>query len=102
MKTSIALILASALLLGGSAASAKDTKCRDAKGHFTTCPKPAPAAATHVKVTHTAVVHREVATHTSAAAVTGKPTAKCKDGSLSYSKTRSGTCSHHGGVASWS
>ncbi len=31
----------------------------------------------------------------------GSPTAKCKDGSLSYSKHHSGTCSHHGGVASW-
>src|SRR6266851_5705608 len=26
-------------------------------------------------------------------------TAKCKDGTLSYSKHHSGTCSHHGGVA---
>ena len=26
-------------------------------------------------------------------------TARCRDGSLSYSKTRSGTCSRHGGVA---
>src|SRR5436190_4850088 len=28
-------------------------------------------------------------------------TARCRDGSLSYSKTRSGTCSRHGGVAEW-
>jgi hypothetical protein len=28
-------------------------------------------------------------------------TALCKDGTLSYSKTHSGTCSHHGGVAVW-
>jgi Protein of unknown function (DUF3761) len=26
-------------------------------------------------------------------------TAKCKDGTLSYSKTHAGSCSHHGGVA---
>ncbi len=31
----------------------------------------------------------------------GSPTAKCKDGTLSYSAHRSGTCSHHGGVAEW-
>jgi hypothetical protein len=31
----------------------------------------------------------------------GNPTAKCKDGSLSYSQNRQGTCSHHGGVAVW-
>jgi uncharacterized protein YgiM (DUF1202 family) len=28
-------------------------------------------------------------------------TAKCRDGTLSYSKNRRGTCSHHGGVAVW-
>jgi len=27
--------------------------------------------------------------------------ARCHDGSLSYSATRSGTCSRHGGVAEW-
>src|SRR3954453_2948850 len=29
------------------------------------------------------------------------PTAQCRDGSYSYSQHRSGTCSHHGGVARW-
>lgn len=28
-------------------------------------------------------------------------TAQCKDGTYSYSQSRSGTCSHHGGVATW-
>lgn len=28
-------------------------------------------------------------------------TAVCRDGSYSYSQHRSGTCSHHGGVARW-
>jgi hypothetical protein len=28
-------------------------------------------------------------------------TALCKDGTYSFSQTRSGTCSHHGGVAQW-
>jgi hypothetical protein len=28
-------------------------------------------------------------------------TAKCKDGTYSKSKHRSGSCSHHGGVAEW-
>ncbi len=27
--------------------------------------------------------------------------AKCRDGSLSFSAHRRGTCSHHGGVAEW-
>ena len=28
-------------------------------------------------------------------------TARCRDGSYSFSQHRSGTCSHHGGVATW-
>jgi Protein of unknown function (DUF3761) len=32
---------------------------------------------------------------------TSGPTAQCRDGSYSYSQHRSGTCSHHGGVARW-
>jgi hypothetical protein len=28
-------------------------------------------------------------------------TAQCRDGSYSFSKNRSGTCSHHGGVTQW-
>ena len=35
----------------------------------------------------------------------GKPpegaTAHCRDGTFSFSRTRRGTCSHHGGVAEW-
>jgi hypothetical protein len=27
--------------------------------------------------------------------------AKCRDGTWSFSKSRRGTCSHHGGVGSW-
>jgi hypothetical protein len=29
------------------------------------------------------------------------PRADCKDGTVSYSKQRSGTCSRHGGVLKW-
>lgn len=31
----------------------------------------------------------------------GGPSAVCRDGTYSYSQSRSGTCSHHGGVARW-
>jgi hypothetical protein len=31
----------------------------------------------------------------------GQATAKCKDGSTSFSTHHSGACSHHGGVAQW-
>jgi hypothetical protein len=30
-----------------------------------------------------------------------RATAKCRDGTYSYSEHASGTCSHHGGVARW-
>lgn len=40
------------------------------------------------------------ATPTATGAAVG-PTARCRDGSYSYSRTHSGTCSHHGGVAQW-
>ena len=37
----------------------------------------------------------------SAANAPENATAKCKDGTFSYSKQHSGACSHHGGVAEW-
>jgi len=35
------------------------------------------------------------------AALIAKATARCRDGSLSYSAHRCGTCSHRGGVSEW-
>ncbi len=48
-------------------------QCRDAHGHFMKCAPAAPAGAT----------------------------AKCRDGTLSFSQHHQGTCSHHGGVSVW-
>jgi hypothetical protein len=45
-------------------------------------------------------VHRPVKVKKNAAAPAGA-TAKCRDGSYSFSEHASGTCSHHGGVAVW-
>jgi hypothetical protein len=42
-------------------------------------------------------VHRPV----KAAKAPAGATAKCRDGSYSFSEHASGTCSHHGGVAKW-
>lgn len=42
-----------------------------------------------------------VATTAAVAAPPPGATARCRDGTYSYSKHRSGTCSHHGGVAQW-
>jgi hypothetical protein len=74
------------------AGNANNTVC---KGTTTTSVAPAPTAS---------ATRPSVARSAAPAAVpgNGNPTAKCRDGSLSYSAHRSGTCSHHGGVASWS
>jgi hypothetical protein len=34
-------------------------------------------------------------------ALVGTASARCGDGSLSFSRRRPGTCSHHGGVTEW-
>lgn len=39
--------------------------------------------------------------HTQDGAAPSGASAKCRDGSYSFSKHHSGTCSHHGGVNSW-
>ena len=43
--------------------------------------------------------------HALACSLTGKApegaTARCRDGTYSFSRHRSGTCSRHGGVADW-
>ena len=39
--------------------------------------------------------------HTLDGSVPNGASAKCRDGSYSFSKHHSGTCSHHGGVNSW-
>jgi hypothetical protein len=39
--------------------------------------------------------------HTVTGDVPAGATAKCRDGTFSFSRHHSGTCSHHGGVARW-
>ena len=39
--------------------------------------------------------------HSRAGSVPDGATAQCRDGSYSFSQHHSGTCSRHGGVASW-
>ena len=135
------LALAAALGLAVSAVQAQAAPCRDAKGHFTACPAPAPAktaqrcrdakghfascaavgsamnTATAAPAPAPSPMARQAAAprttmapapraSTGAAANTaavapGQATARCRDGTLSYSQHRSGSCSRHGGVAAW-
>jgi CobQ-like glutamine amidotransferase family enzyme len=39
--------------------------------------------------------------HSATGAVPAGASARCRDGTYSFSQHRSGTCSHHGGVAGW-
>lgn len=68
---------------------------------------PAASAATGSQAASTPE-SKTTAKSTSKAATVARPTdapptatAKCKDGTYSTSKTHSGACSHHGGVAEW-
>jgi len=45
------------------------------------------------------VVHSPA--HSISGGVPAGATAKCRDGTYSFSQHHSGTCSHHGGVANW-
>lgn len=44
---------------------------------------------------------QRVQSPTKASAAPKGATAECRDGSYSFSQSRRGTCSHHGGVAIW-
>ncbi len=109
---------AAAAAPGPAAKAAKAAPCKDAKGKFIKCGT-APAGASAAAVTTpahpvkpaskpvaTTTTHAAASTTTKAptASAVGAPagaTAKCRDGTWSMSKTHSGSCSHHGGVASW-
>lgn len=76
--------------------------CRDAQGHFAKCPPPAAvtpsgSGSDYYRNSAGNEVHRPVRTRSRPAGAT----AQCRDGSWSFSQSHRGTCSHHGGVASW-
>jgi hypothetical protein len=67
-------------------------------------PAPAPAPAPHRPANDNAAPPPASTQRKAPAPSTrqpGQPTAKCKDGSMSYSAHHSGACSHHGGVGQW-
>ena len=51
--------------------------------------------------TYTNKAGQKVQSPTQSESVPEGATAQCRDGSYSFSQTRRGTCSHHGGVAKW-
>ena len=53
----------------------------------------------HYRNSDGVIVHSPA--HTNTGATPPGASARCRDGSYSFSTHRSGTCSHHGGVAIW-
>ena len=90
---------ASASKSGATSSSASAATGGSAAPTATAPPEPAP---THGAAPAPAPTATAPATKTPAAAgEKGPPTAKCKDGSLSYAQHHTGACSNHGGVAEW-
>ena len=89
-------IVLALLVLSPSAALAKT--CRDTSGHQIVCSTTEAIPDTgYYRSVNGNQVHRPVfMNHAPAGA-----SAKCRDGSWSFSQNRRGTCSHHGGVDSW-
>jgi hypothetical protein len=82
--------------MAGEASAAAAHQCKDAKGKYIKCPAPTKTAPAKASTSSSPMA----AVALGGAAPSGA-TAKCKDGSYSTSKTHSGACSHHGGVANW-
>jgi hypothetical protein len=81
--------------------SAADKAKTTYKDYSASCLKGGAApAATPVKATTAAPVAAPIAIKSSGATPAGA-TGQCKDGSFTMSKTHSGACSKHGGVAKW-
>lgn len=82
------------------AGNANKAVCKGAVATAAPAPRSAPAAAPASRAAPMAPTSRAPVTgqNTSAAGPNGA-TAKCRDGSVSFSAHRSGTCSRHGGVA---
>jgi hypothetical protein len=93
---------ATAAMHGGTGASA--SMPAPASGAGGSAAPPAASAPARAAAPAAAAASPAPATPTSPATAAGQkgpPTAKCKDGSLSYAQHHSGACSDHGGVAQW-
>ncbi len=102
----VAAGLAAAIL--ASACGSSDSKLTIATGMATVTGETIPIDPSTVAALKSALAAADQpAIHVAATATptnSGDPsdaTAKCKDGTYSYSKTASGTCANHGGIARW-
>jgi Protein of unknown function (DUF3761) len=98
LKTTIAT---ASITVGGTPIA---TQASQQQVAATTAPASTPVPATPTPVPPTATPVPPAATPRPPTPTTdpyASATAQCKDGTYSYSKTASGTCSSHGGVARW-
>jgi len=77
----------------------KATAARAGGGATPAMPPPSPAAAAPALPASPATA--SPAGRAEPAGDKGPPTARCKDGTLSYAKHHTGACANHGGVAEW-
>lgn len=90
----LALLLPSWTQVTASGAPQTTTQTQGQTKPKGSCPSP-----DYYRNSRGACVHRPVRTQNSTAPAGA--TAQCRDGSYSFSQSRRGTCSHHGGVAKW-
>lgn len=64
-------------------------------------PAPAPVAASCPNGTYVNSTGATVCSPYASSSTPAGATAQCSDGTYSFSQSRSGTCSHHGGVTAW-
>jgi hypothetical protein len=93
----LAFVLFSQLLVAQTQAAPQSQSGSAANGHSTQQPKP--------KCTDNGTYENSkgetVKRPENCSAAPEGATAQCRDGTYSFSKSRRGTCSHHGGVAKW-
>ena len=89
---SLALVVASPLTIAAAPALLTSATPVEARGNYSSyC-----GADSYVN-SRGNCVHRPVASRT----VPAGASAQCADGTYSFSQSRRGTCSHHGGVSRW-
>ena len=101
----VGLVFALSLALGIAVAKPPATSASAASAPSATSTAPAAPQESQL-VEHGHYVNKSgAAVHSPAHTVTGQApagaSAKCRDGTFSFSQHHRGTCSHHGGVASW-
>jgi hypothetical protein len=84
----------------GTASAGGQGACSHHGGIAAAAPAPAPAPTT-TRTLPPMSAPRSAPTPSRMGQVPAGASAQCRDGTYSYSKNRRGTCSHHGGVATW-